>query len=218
MAWTVVGSIVTAGDTGNTTSLAFAAQNHATGDDIFVGVGWNFGGGATASVSDTAGNTYVDTGVQAVIGSNAIRLFWAHNITGHATNVVLITYTAGAVYRSGAMRVFTPPAGTVTQNDADTGAGNSTSLSTPALSMTGTDGLIITFQMAIGDSNAAGSGYTLNAYAITGDAIQYWAMQYKAVSAGEAPAATCGSGLWGMVAASFAVAAAAPASFGFFLD
>lgn len=220
MSWTPVGSVVTTGDTGSGSTIVFAAQNHATGDDLFVGVGWNFGGGSSVSgIADTAGNTYHDTGVQAVIGSNAIRLFYAYNITGHATNVITVTLTGSEVYRSACCLVMTPPGSANPLNDADTGSGNSTSLSTPSLSVFDTDGLIVSFQMAISNSNVAGTGYTLTQYAITGDAVTYWAIQYKAVSAAAAPSATCASGLWGMVAASFSLGTAPSnrPAFGFFL-
>jgi hypothetical protein len=220
MAWTPVGSVVTTGDTGIASSYAFAAQNHTTGDDIFLGLGWNVGSGADiSSIADTAGNTYHYIGAQATIGSNIIKMYYAYNITGHATNVVTINLTNSAAYRSGAMLVMTPPGSANPLNDADTGSGNSTSLSTPSLSVFDTDGLIVSFQMAIADSNVAGTGYTLTQYAITGDAVTYWAIQYKAVSAAAAPSSTCASGLWGMVAASFSLGTAPSnrPAFGFFL-
>jgi len=54
---------------------------------------------ATASVADTAGNTYTGKTVVQSPGNEQTRLFYAYNITGHASNVVTATFSATCPYR-----------------------------------------------------------------------------------------------------------------------
>lgn len=82
---------------GSGTSVAASAQNHTTGNLIVVAV---YGYDSTSTlyptvtgVTDTAGNTYY----QAEHFNNlsvAQEIWYAYNITGHASNVVTASYSS----------------------------------------------------------------------------------------------------------------------------
>lgn len=75
-------------------SLATAARSHTSGNFIVVTV--LFQSGTVQDVTDTAGNTYTQVGTEQTDGgSNKIRMYYAYNITGHASNVVTFTFSAG---------------------------------------------------------------------------------------------------------------------------
>jgi hypothetical protein len=81
------------------TSLAAASANHTTGNLVVVGVVWSNNVNANVP-TDTAGNTYVSTGVRVNNGtSDHIEIFYAKNITGNAANVVTANFAAAATFR-----------------------------------------------------------------------------------------------------------------------
>lgn len=86
---------VTAQDISGSTiaSLATAATSHTGGNLLFVYYTAHATGTvpATATVTDTAGNTYINIGYSGYDTHNITGAFYAKNITGNASNVVTLT-------------------------------------------------------------------------------------------------------------------------------
>ncbi len=87
------------------TTLALTAFSVTTGNTIIVATS-NYTAGnkrTVTGVTDTAGNTYTQAGSAAGGDSTHNMDMWvATNITGHASNVVTITYSGSAAFRYGA--------------------------------------------------------------------------------------------------------------------
>lgn len=91
-------SIGTNDDSG--TSLATAALSVTAGNSVIVIVHRWGGSGTPNGVTDTAGNTYAKCGSDmAGDSSDLVAFYIAHNITGHASNVVTAAWSANAGYR-----------------------------------------------------------------------------------------------------------------------
>jgi hypothetical protein len=80
-------------------SLASAALSVTTGNSIIVIVHRWGGTGTPNGVTDTAGNTYAKCGSDMSSGSDLVAYYIAHNVTGHANNVVTASWSANATYR-----------------------------------------------------------------------------------------------------------------------
>jgi hypothetical protein len=79
---------------GGSATLAADAISHTTGNALFVGVRWFDVGGSIniSSITDTAGNTYVQVGGGKVSGASneQLDIWYALNITGNASNIVTV--------------------------------------------------------------------------------------------------------------------------------
>lgn len=74
------------------TTVASSAFNATAGNTIAVAAGTYFTASVVSTVTDTAGNTYTKKHERKTNGS--VEVWVATNITGHATNVVTVTFTA----------------------------------------------------------------------------------------------------------------------------
>jgi hypothetical protein len=129
-------------NTSSSTTVAFPSLNVSAGECIVVGLRWEGGGlndAATASVTDSIGNSYVvvDTEVTGSSGQDTkvVALVCLSSSGTNASNVVTATISSSRSYRSGVASVFSY---TGTIEVGDTGSGNSdvdtTSITTsPAL-------------------------------------------------------------------------------------
>jgi hypothetical protein len=82
---------------GSATTLALPAQSLTTGNNIFVHVVTY--SAATATVSDTAGNTYTALTRLSGTGPTVSQWFYKLNATGHAANVVTVTWSVAQTFR-----------------------------------------------------------------------------------------------------------------------
>lgn len=174
---------------GSSSTVASPAQSHASGNLIVVGVRWYRNSAQdVSSVADTAGNTYTLISSQDQ-ASDRIELWYAYNVTGNASNVVTVTFTAAATYRvicvaeySGVATSFTPH--DVTPTGA--GGGGSTTIATGSFSTSQTDELLLSFSQtaAIGTTWTPDTGYTSQVQ----DSDTICMLQHKIVSAAQSGA------------------------------
>lgn len=192
------------GNTAGATTMAAPATSHTTGNALIAIVYSTWASAASDStVADTAGNTYTPVAAGVVQqGNNAVEIFYAYNITGHASNVVTATYADTVSYRAITVLQFSGLGTSDPLEDSDSATGNGTTQSTPTLTRTSSDALIVAGGTA-NLSQSGGAGYTYNNFGITGDANTYFCDEYKIVGADEAPTATCDSSDWVFIGASF---------------
>lgn len=186
-------------------ALSAAAANHSAGNLLWVWANVQ-NAGATPVVTDTALNTYTMIGspFQRPGNSNWLVQFYAKNITGNASNIVIIT-TPTSGYTAIGVRQFSGCDLTAPLITSATGSGSGTALATSSLAIA-QSAVICAGMEADGQGLVAGSGYTLTR--VSDGLGSYTADEYHLVSASEAATATAGSGPWTMVAAAFAAATA----------
>jgi hypothetical protein len=189
------------------------AASHTTGNLLVVYAQGQILAGRTITITDTAGNTYLQVGGGAgaiMVGANVGRMYYAYNITGHASNVVTMTISAGPSnnnYVAISVRQFS---GFSTVDPLTNYAFNESLVTTQTaitggtLRLFGSEGLIfagIHGGNSVG-SFTAGSGYTLTQFAGTPGA--FFADEYRIVTGTDTPSATsANTGVWYMVAAVF---------------
>jgi hypothetical protein len=135
-----------------------------------------------------------------------LRMFYSANITGDASNQITATLSGGATAQYFAVGVyqFSGLGSSSPLESTASGSGAGTTLLTAGTLITrAADAVIVGMMEADGSTLAAGSGYTLTAFA--GASGQFFGTTYKIVSASEAATATCGVGSWGILAAMFSV-------------
>lgn len=87
-------STVGAGNSTSSTTVATGATAHTAGNLLVAVVNWENPATNCNSVTDTAGNTYTPLTKRTSTNIGA-QMFYAKNITGHATNVVTATFSTG---------------------------------------------------------------------------------------------------------------------------
>lgn len=190
-------------------SVVTTAASTTTGNLLVVGIGRSQLANVS-SVVDTAGNTWIQAINNSAYTTNRTDIWYAYNITGNAANIVTVTFALATVYAHVACYEFsgfstTDPLDATVANVT----GSGTSISTGTVSVAGSEDVIVAKIVADSNGMAAGSGYTLTDFAVSGDATKYFADEYKIVTASEAATATCSSGGWGACAASFKIVTAA---------
>lgn len=79
----------------NATSIAAAAASHTADNTLLVGIVWGNAGITVGSVTDTALNSYISTGVKVTHGTDFIEWWIAKKIVGNAANVVTANFVGG---------------------------------------------------------------------------------------------------------------------------
>lgn len=146
---------LTATNTASGTTLAASAFALATGESVFVWVRHETGS-TTVSVSDTAGNTY--TALSAANTSNGAygQWFYCLNATGHASNVVTVTWAGAQSYRYSTIVVYNKASAAFDTSRTDTSAA-ATSITSGGFT-TAAAGLVLAGHVAYNnDSSAAPS-------------------------------------------------------------
>lgn len=82
------------------TTQASNAQAVTAGNTLIVFAGADAGANAVTSVVDTAGNTYTKIDHCVLGGSYRGEVWYAKNVTGHASNIVTVTWAAAVWYRT----------------------------------------------------------------------------------------------------------------------
>ena len=192
------------GSVGAVSSRSTPAQAHTTGNLLVATVSRQHGNAIT--MSDTAGNTWYQAGTDFLEAgnTNTMSIFYAYNITGHASNVVTATLGGGATgaYFVLAVREFDGFGTRDPYVDYEHGDGNGTAPATGSLTSVANDEtLVVALTEADGQSITAGSGFTSNVI----DSIGYFADSYKVAVGSMTATAVCASGDWRIVAAMFEV-------------
>jgi len=181
------------GSVGAVGSIATNAQAHVTGNLLVALISRQ--SNTAITVTDTAGNTYQQLGSDYMEAGNTNRLaiWYAYDITGHASNVVTAALTSGtAGYFMISVREFSG-FGSADPGGASAGAdGNGTAPTTASLAVTGPEAVIVAIVEADLQSIVAGSGFTGDDI----DGIGFFLDEEKIVTAAEEADATCGSGDW----------------------
>jgi hypothetical protein len=192
-------------------SIISPAAAHTAGNLLVALMTFDASGGNFSSITDTAGNTWIQAGTETLAGpgNNKLRIYYAYNCLGNASNVVTVNLSAGTVYRSLVVLQFS---GIQTSSDPlsdnKAGTGSSTSIASSSLTVTASSEVICAIIIGVHDTIVGGSGYTLTSFAITGDPNKYYADEYHIVSASEAATGTQSTGSWDIKAASFKIALA----------
>lgn len=117
--------------TGDSTTSVFPAQNVTTGNFIGVEVAFSNSNSTTATLADTAGNTYFNVGYARSSESGVeynVGLWIVLSAIGNASNVITVTFSASSSYREGCAEQQSYD-GTVELGDV--AIGNSTSNTSP---------------------------------------------------------------------------------------
>lgn len=125
------------------TTLALPATSLTAGNDIFVHVVTY--STATATVTDTAGNTYTALTRVAGTGPTVSQWFYKLNAAGHASNVVTITWSSAQTFRwASSMQFSRTGGGTAFDVEATGTAGSFGSVTSGSFTTTGASaGLIV---------------------------------------------------------------------------
>lgn len=86
--------------TGTGTVFSAPAVTTTAGNHLFVHLMWSATAATTASVTDTAGNTYIPVSASMSSGGANSQWFYCLNALGHASNVITQTLSVGRAYRS----------------------------------------------------------------------------------------------------------------------
>jgi hypothetical protein len=183
-------------------SVSTAAESHTSGNLLVVGV--SVQSATSITVTDTAGNTFNDTGLFVTGGTNRIRLYYADNITGHASNQVTAALTSGtaAYFTIGVLQFSGFSTTDALESTAQANSTGSTSIATVALPTRASDAVVVAMIAGQG-TYTGGSGFTLVTFG--GAPGAFFATEYQIVSAATAATATQASGSWGAVAGMFSV-------------
>lgn len=193
---------------GNTQDVSVDAPAMATtsGNTLVVGVGYNKNADIGTTVTDTAGNVYVDAGILLSDGVHIQRLYYATNITGDAANVVHVVLGTACPFSVVGVMEFSGIASSPLI-DKQTANATGTAMATPTLTLAGFPSAVI---YAIGVASGgvtAGTGYSGPGFG------SFFGHEYKIVTASEAAVMTNGtSSTWGMTAAMFGASGSAVAS------
>lgn len=184
-------------------TLTTVATSHTTGN-LVACIIRRQNTSAVSTVTDTASNTYIKIVDTFSSGDGVWTDIWyAYDITGNASNVITVVLGSASTYSSVVCYQFSGVGAAASFGTSAGATGTGTVASTGTVTTTGSDSVIIGAFFALNASWTAGSGYTLTAFAVTGDVNTYFADEYHLVSASEAATAMLGSGGWGAVAVSF---------------
>lgn len=142
---------------GEDTTIAATAFSVTTGNAIVVGIRFwdNDGGKSVSSVTDTAGNTYVRAGSAYTQASGTeMDVWYALNITGHASNVVTVTFSHGVAYRTVLAHQYSGFATSGSLFDAEINVGGTGGTITTAASLTTANANELIFAVFSVDSSA----------------------------------------------------------------
>lgn len=203
-----------------TPSLNTSATNHTTGNLIYVWINIQ-NSGAAVTITDTAGNTYIQIGSPLQEnpgggGGNWESQFYAKNITGNASNVINASwagtpsgYNALVAYQVSGLDTVSP---FVTSSSGTTSGGNP--ITTGTLTLTGSS-IILGGMESDTQSMTPIGGYTLTT--VTDGLGGYTATQYHVTSTSEVCSANGGGSEYIIIAAAFKAASGVAANSGFFL-
>lgn len=159
-------------------------------------------GDGTPVITNTAADTWLPAGSVVTNNANRVWMFYVLATNGNANDITQFSIgnTGGGSYHAMSVRQFnTDNTWALDDNDGNTGFG--TTASTPSLTLSGSEGVIVAIAENDGQNQIAGSGYTLTIF--TDGLGGFSADEYKAVLASEAPSMTCGNDDWRMKAALF---------------
>jgi hypothetical protein len=215
MAVAQVGSPVVGWDQVSGTTATSAAKSTTTGNLLYLSARWE-GGAAGLVVTDTAGNTWHPL-TQKVHSGNSdlcVQGFWAENITGNASNVVLVTFDAARIWKGGIVSEWNGVGNGQTPVESTAQVSATSSIST-SITSSGA-GVVFTTCATYSTQSvhtATGTGFTLNVSNGPGVNQYVESQTYKTpiVGATETPGLSWGSGDDAvMTAAFFAVATSGP--------
>lgn len=123
-----VSSASRSSQSGGSTTSVFPSFNLSSGDLVVVFASWAETSALTATISDTAGNTYTQAGSYARSSEGgddyAVGLWYCLNPTGNASNVVTVTYSGTATYREGCAASYSY-SGSIELGDTSSGSNTS---------------------------------------------------------------------------------------------
>src|ERR1051325_417258 len=197
------------GSTPVASNATTSTAQHAAGNLLVAFITRDSATGIT--VTDTQGNTWHQAGSAVIQGTHRLEIWYAYNISGVGSNVVTAALTSGtAAYFLISVRNFSGFGASDPFDGSNGTTGKSTSISSGSVGVIGTEDVILAGMEADGQGITNGTGYTLDLFnGGIGDG-RYFADEYHIVTAAESATATCASGAWGILAASFKSAPSGP--------
>jgi hypothetical protein len=202
------------GNTSSSSSIATTATSLTAGNFTAVAFVIDDGTITPSGVpTDTAGNTYVQVGTTQTGsgGGPNICMFRAYNCLGNASNTVTLSLSGSSTYRAWARwQLSGVPTSDPYISPFQFGSATSAPsniMSTATVSHGSGEAVFLCLGSSFGNPGctAGGTSYTFNAFAITGDAVQYYGDQYLISSSDNTPQMTDGdtSAHWSLFAAAF---------------
>ncbi len=210
MATSIVGTPQAEGDTSSASTLVMSAASHTAGNGLVLFTIMGASGTVVAGdISNTAGDTWLGltgTFVDSVAG-NRLLGFYVPSTNGNAADVITIPISNGpVVYRAAVVfEVDWDTTGVFDNANAAANNAGSTSPSSGNITLGAASGILCASGiMSLATTFTAGSGFTGDSFAITGDANKYFWWEYKLISGTTAATATLGTSQpWATNGASF---------------
>lgn len=173
---------------------------NVTGGNILVAYMSGQSSGVDGTITDTAGNTWHETGaITAVGGVNYMNIWYAYNVTGNASDVITFTWTSGtAAFAMLGVRQFSGYATSNPYNSRSTNSGSGTAMDSGTVTAGATT---MIFTGAENDANATITG--ASGFTATNFCHAYFADGYKITSGNTDATFTGTSNAWRMIGASF---------------
>lgn len=195
-------SRVHAGVAASGSAIASPTQTHTAGNLLVALV--SFGQfGVFDVIDDLGGNTWHLAGSELLLNSNRFRIYYAYNCLGFTNNVVTAHFSTPDSYRTIVVHEFSGNGASDPLNDFDSATGSGVAIATPTLTLVAALEVIVAYMVANGGNISNSAGFNLVNFAATGDAVPYFADEYKITSSSEPAVATCDSAGWGIIAATF---------------
>lgn len=192
----------------SSTSATFSTATAAGSLLVLLYQNNNFANNVT-SITDSAGNSWVQAGSELANGSNHLGIYYCKNAIANA-GTVTVNWATATFY--GAIQIMEitgadTSAPLDTGNGVKTGTGTGTALASASFTLSSPE-IIVAFSVSNGPPVSAAGGYTLNNFAVVGDANKYFSGEYHVTSASEQAVATqTSSAGWSIIAAAFKQAA-----------
>ncbi len=189
------------GNTSSASSIASAATS-ATAGNLLVAMFYIDDSTKTPSgvPTDTAGNTYFQTGTTQQIGGGGgnMCIFYAYNCLGNASNIVTLSLSGSSSDRAYSVLQFSgvPTTDPKINTAFGTASSGTTVTTTTAVSHGSGSCVIIGWGVSFGSGagpSSGGGGYTFTNFAITGNVNKEHADEYIVQSADDTPTMTLGA-------------------------
>lgn len=152
------------GDSGGASvnSQATAAQSVTTGNLLVAAIRGGNNSLTVSTVTDTAGNTFTQCPSARSNTSNMTDIWYAKNITGHASDVVTVNYSGGATFQGVIAMQFVGLSTTSPQDTSANGHATGTSVTSGSFTPAGAGEVaVVVASPSSGAAWTAGTGYGL---------------------------------------------------------
>lgn len=206
MALAVVQGPAHGGTSASAGSVAVTYGSTTASGNLLVALITRTTGHAVSSVTDSAGNSWVQAGTTlSNADNNDFDIWYAKNATANA-GAVTATLASATTYLQMAIYEVSGADTSAPYDTSATGSGFGTAVASGTLTLATANEIIFAMVIATPPGVTQGTNYTGTNYTVTGDANAYFLAEYHIVTANEAATASASSGNWGILAAAFKAA------------